>query len=153
MRHHTIHIRKDRLRTIAEELVRQARDGGTPFEVTEGGVTLVLTATVSHGQTRMTTGVEFLGRRETYARDDVRISGLALAGAYDGDGAEVRTDLDVRELPLERDTDTLSVRVSYAPLPSDMNAAGTRVGKTGITVRRLPLRLGKPFRPIPEPAA
>ena len=153
MRRKTIHIPKDRLKAIADELVRQTGDGKTTFEVTEDRVTLVLTADVSRGQTRMKTGVEFLGSRESYTKENILISHLALAGAFDAEGEEVRTDLDVRELPLERDNDDLSVRVSYAPMPSDMHAVRTHTRETRTTVRRLPFRLGKPFRPIPEPAA
>lgn len=102
---------------LSSLLVDSVIENGAVDEIRYNGFVFVFTCRPEHRSETRTTGVEFLGEKETYLHDNVTLRDFALQGVYDAEGDKVDSDLNVRRLNINYKDDDITV--SAVPKPSE----------------------------------
>lgn len=100
---------------LSSLLVDSVIENGAVDEIRYNGFVFVFTCRPEHRSETRTTGVEFLGEKETYLHDNVTLRDFALQGVYDAEGDKVDSDLNVRRLNINYKDDDITV--SAVPKP------------------------------------
>lgn len=113
MKHITRQMTEDILETLLEQLMHTGRID----EVRLPGIVLVFQGKTTERSATVTTGVEFNGEKEEYLKRFISVRSLRLEAAYDADGEEIRTDLDLGQLRILHDEDDFRITIEPACTP------------------------------------
>ena len=141
------HISDATVAALREALTEQLRENGRLDEVTVNGYTFFFKGETDSSSATLYTGVEYMGDRESYVKEHIRVTGFALDGAYGPDGEEITTDLDIRRLAIDSDDTYCRVEV----VPAWVSAAAPRPFRT--VLPRLLRSIDRLLVPTPMPAA
>lgn len=113
----SLRLRPTDYKRLSSLLVDSVIENGAVDEIRYNGFVFVFTCRPEHRSETRTTGVEFLGEKETYLHDNVTLRDFALQGVYDAEGDKVDSDLNVRRLNINYKDDDITV--SAVPKPSE----------------------------------
>lgn len=101
--------------TIGRLLVDGIISNGTVDELPYHGHVFVFSGKQKCEFETRSTGVEFLGQKETFVHTNITVEDFALEGVYDAEGEEVRTNLDPRSVCMDYEDDGYTVRARLKP--------------------------------------